>query len=111
VNMRELLGRPELRTWVACRDSEMMGLGMLYCFSRTALLAAGVTRADCWQQGIHQRLIELRIRKAIRMGCRSIVTWTDHGGASHRNLRAQGMRELRVERVWRNDVSESSSAS
>jgi GNAT superfamily N-acetyltransferase len=105
VNMRELVRRPELHIWVACRGSDMIGLGMLYQASRTALLAAGVTRDAYRQQGIHRRLIELRIRRAARTGCRSIVTWTDHGGASHRNLQSQGMRMLRGDWVWRNDVS------
>jgi hypothetical protein len=107
VNLRELLGRPELRTWVACRGSELIGLGMLYWASQTALLAAGVTKTAYRQQGIHGRLIELRIRQAIQADYRSIVSWTDHGGASHHNLKTRGMRDLRVDWVWRNDVSES----
>ncbi len=107
-NMMQLFERPDFLTWCAfgadgLEGSYPLALGMLYLNGGGAVLAAGVTREEYRNLGLHEAMIQLRIAHAKALGCCSIYTWTQYGGQSHRNLLACGFEELRVDQVWRKE--------
>lgn len=107
-NMMRLFEQPEFLTWCAFEAHGgsvclPVALGMLYLTDGVAVLAAGVTGKEYRNRGLHEAMIQLRVAHAKSIGCRSIFTWTQYDGQSHRNLIASGFEELRVDQVWRRE--------
>jgi hypothetical protein len=100
-NMRHLFDLAELSFLVAFARGEPAGVGVLYRAGAAAVLCGGATLPRFRNQGCHTALIEARIRMALDLGCRSVVSWARAGGQSHANMRRAGLSTVGITSAWR----------
>jgi hypothetical protein len=88
------IGRPNWRHYLAYDGRSPVAAGALFVRDQVAYLAGGATLPEHRRRGAQGALVTLRIRDALALGCRYIVTETweetpeDHNASYHNLLRA-----------------------
>jgi hypothetical protein len=99
-NMRLLFDVRDLHFWMGLVDGVPAGIGMLYLSGERAFLCAGATLPEYEKRGCHTALIRHRLAAAHALGASVAVSWATAGGASHRNMVAQGLATVAIDRSW-----------
>ena len=99
-NMRLLFTDPAIEFWVALIDQQPVAIGMLFEQQGLAYFCGGATLPEFRNHGCHQALIERRFQEARQRGCKEVVSWAIAGGASHKNMVAQGFETVQVDQAW-----------
>lgn len=99
-NMRLLPRQPSIHCHFARVGWRVAGLSMLYVHGRTACLCAGAVLPAFRGAGVQMAAIRHRARLARALGCTNLVSWTEGGSYSGRNLERAGFRLALVDPVW-----------
>ncbi len=99
-NMRRLFELPQLHFWLGLVDGVPAGIGMLYTSRDQAFLCGGTTLPAYVQRGCHTALIRHRLEQARNLGSTRAISWAYENSESHKNMCAQGMATIAVDRAW-----------
>jgi hypothetical protein len=92
--MTAAVGRPGWRYYLAYMDHRPVATGALFSSGETAWLGIGGTIAEYRRHGLHLELLCRRVRDAIAMGCRWIVTETSEENPALGHQRQAGFQLL-----------------
>src|SRR5690606_33180279 len=86
-----VVDRPRWHTFVACDGDEIASAGLLYVEDEIGYLAGGATRPRHRQRGGQGAVMAARVRRALELGCRVVVSETGAPAPgdpqhSHRNM-------------------------
>lgn len=100
INMRRLFNLPNLYFSLGRVDGTPVGLGMLYVSGQQAYLCGGTTLPSHARRGCHTALIRHRLDQARELGATRAVSWAYDKSESQKNMVAQGLSTLTVDRAW-----------
>ncbi len=99
-NMRLLPSLRPVHCHVGRVGRTLAGICMLFVQGRTACLCAGATAQAMRGTGVQMAAIRHRARLARSMGCDRLVSWTEGGSYSGRNLERAGFKLVLLDPVW-----------
>ncbi|MFJ7734669.1 GNAT family N-acetyltransferase [Lysinibacillus sp. NPDC097231] len=99
-NNKVLYDKPGWSFYIASLENEDVGVGSLYVYNGTAILAASAVKPIARNQGIHQALIRFRINEAIRQNCSLMIGHAKFVSISQNNMERCGLRMAYTKSIW-----------
>ena len=86
--------------YLASVEDQTVGIGVVFIKDKLANLAAATTLPAMRNHGVHQALINKRIKQAFLMDCDLIVGQAKFGSISQNNMERCGMRIAYTKAIW-----------
>lgn len=100
-NNAVLYGKTGWSFYLATIGQEPAGIGVLFIQDGIAEMAAAATLTDFRNKGIHQALLQERIKHALKANCHLLVGEAAYLSTSQRNMERAGMRLAYTKAIWR----------
>lgn len=99
-NNQVLHDKPSWSFYIASLQGEDVGVGSLYVYNGTAVLATSAVKLIARNQGIHQALIQFRINESLKQNCSVMIGHAKFASISQNNMERCGLKIAYTKSIW-----------
>ncbi|WP_155593928.1 GNAT family N-acetyltransferase [Lysinibacillus cavernae] len=99
-NNKVLYDKPGWSFYIASLNNEDVGIGSMFVHNSTAILAASAVQHSARNKGIHQALIQYRVKEAVKQNCKHVVGHAKFASTSQKNMERCGMTIAYTKSIW-----------